>query len=87
MSGVHMLAVGQGWPQFSRCSHGASGSGSALHVLPCVSIPTHQTWHWGSKRRIADYYAALAQKEQDEEAEYTASLKSKLQALEDELLA
>ncbi|GBF99959.1 cytochrome c oxidase subunit 5C [Raphidocelis subcapitata] len=46
-----------------------------------------KTYHWNEKRRIAEYYSALAQKEQEDEAAYTADLRSKLKSLEEELLA
>jgi hypothetical protein len=44
-------------------------------------------WHWGEKRRLAQYYSELYAREKADEDAYTAELRSKLKALEEELLA
>jgi hypothetical protein len=44
-------------------------------------------YHWGEKKRIAEYYSALAKKEQEDEAAYAAELRNKFKLLEEELLA
>lgn len=54
---------------------------------PPPAPPPQQTWHWNEKRRIAEYYSELAVRETSDEKAYTAELRSKLKALEDELLA
>lgn len=46
-----------------------------------------QSWHWGEKRRLAQYYSDLYKKERADEQAYAAELSAKLKALEDELLA
>lgn len=46
-----------------------------------------QMWHWGEKRRLAQYYSELYAREKAEEDAYTEELRSKLKALEEELLA
>lgn len=46
-----------------------------------------QMWHWGEKRRLAQYYSELYAREKADEDAYTAELRSKLKALEEELLA
>jgi hypothetical protein len=46
-----------------------------------------KSWHWGEKRRLANYYSELYKKEKADEDAYAAELRGKLQALEDELLA
>ena len=51
-----------------------------------VHAPTLQSWHWGEKRYIAQYYADLAKKEKEEVKERQAELQSKFEALEAELL-
>ncbi len=53
----------------------------------CCSCCAVQTWHWGEKRRLAKYYSELYTKEKADEEAYTAELRAKLKALEDELLA
>jgi hypothetical protein len=59
----------------------------SLCALALKTLPQNQTYHWNEKRRIAEYYAQLAQKEQEDEAAYTADLRGKLKTLEEELLA
>jgi hypothetical protein len=46
-----------------------------------------QSWHWGEKRRLSNYYSELYKKEKADEEAYTAELRDKLRALENELLA
>lgn len=46
-----------------------------------------QMWHWGEKRRLAQYYSELYAREKAEEDAYTDELRAKLRALEEELLA
>lgn len=46
-----------------------------------------QSWHWGEKRRMAQYYSELYKKEKADEDAYKADLRAKLQALEEELMA
>lgn len=53
-----------------------------LRVCVCV-----QAWHWGEKRRLAQYYSELYAKEKADEDAYTDELRAKLKALEEELLA
>jgi hypothetical protein len=52
--------------------------------LPLLNL---QSWHWGEKRRLSNYYSELYKKEKADEEAYAAELRSKLRALEDELLA
>jgi hypothetical protein len=56
---------------------------SLKHLFACFV----QSWHWGEKRRLANYYSELYKKEKADEDAYAAELRGKLQALEDELLA
>jgi hypothetical protein len=55
----------------------------------CCILPScaAQQWHWGEKRRLANYYSELYKKEKADEDAYAAELRGKLKALEDELLA
>lgn len=46
-----------------------------------------KSWHWGEKRRLAQYYSDLYKKERADEHAYAAELSAKLKALEEELLA
>lgn len=53
----------------------------------CCCFPLLQMWHWGEKRRLAQYYSELYAREKAEEDAYTDELRAKLKALEEELLA
>jgi hypothetical protein len=44
-------------------------------------------WHWGSKRRLSQYYSELYAKERADEDAHTAELRAKIRALEEELMA
>lgn len=46
-----------------------------------------KSWHWGEKRRLANYYSDLYKKEKADEEAHLDDLRSKLKALEEELLA
>lgn len=59
-----------------------AATGDASH--PSVLL---QMWHWGEKRRLAQYYSELYAREKAEEDAYTDELRAKLRALEEELLA
>jgi hypothetical protein len=58
--------------------------GSALGVSAGL---VWKSWHWGEKRRMAQYYSELYKKEKADEDAYKSELRSKLQALEEELMA
>ncbi|KIZ02053.1 hypothetical protein MNEG_5902 [Monoraphidium neglectum] len=58
--------------------------GTALGVSAGI---VWKMYHWGEKKRIAEYYSALAKKEQEDEAAYAAELRNKFKLLEEELLA
>lgn len=53
-------------------------------ILSCWLL---QSWHWGEKRRLSQYYSDLYKRERADEEAYSAELRSKLKALEEELLA
>jgi hypothetical protein len=44
-------------------------------------------WHWGEKRRLAQFYSELYAKEKADEDAYTEELRAKLRELEEELTA
>jgi hypothetical protein len=79
-----------------KCNPAAVG-GLWDHLgLPLTTVCTNvvtttalfvQMWHWGEKRRLAQYYSELYAREKAEEDAYTDELRSKLKALEEELLA
>lgn len=54
-----------------------------LHVC---AAPLLQMWHWGDKRRLAQYYSELYAKEKADEDAANADLRAKLKALEEELV-
>mmetsp|Transcript_23495 Transcript_23495/g.64784 ORF Transcript_23495/g.64784 Transcript_23495/m.64784 type:complete len:95 (+) Transcript_23495:780-1064(+) len=80
-------------PDFVKWGQGASKNfGFLKHLGVGVTLGlgaalTWKTWHWNSKRQIAQYYADLAKKEASEELERQAAIKAKFAELEAELLS
>lgn len=76
-----------------RCWGGGLWYNLGLRLITvCTNVVTTialfvQMWHWGEKRRLAQYYSELYAREKAEEDAYTDELRSKLKALEEELLA
>lgn len=68
-------------------SMGAIASAPARNLLLCLLLsPSLQMWHWGDKRRLAQYYSELYAKEKADEDAFTDELRAKIKALEEELL-
>lgn len=94
-----LLSSKQGCPQgcCCKCTPAAGGGGLWYNlglrlITVCTNVVTTialfvQMWHWGEKRRLAQYYSELYAREKAEEDAYTDELRSKLKALEEELLA
>jgi len=71
------------------CSHplGAIVCAPARNLLSFLLLsPSLQMWHWGEKRRLAQYYSELYAKEKADEDAFTDELRAKIKALEEELL-
>lgn len=98
MTRQRLLSSKQGCPQVAAASAPPLLGGGLWYnlglrlITVCTNVVTTialfvQMWHWGEKRRLAQYYSELYAREKAEEDAYTDELRSKLKALEEELLA
>lgn len=83
--GLPLLFYCRAPPPFLQSNRLTITPACLLHL--CHALPFLQMWHWGEKRRLAQYYSELYAKEKADEDAYTDELRAKLKALEEELLA